>query len=119
MATFDSIMEAYLDRRAKVQITVGEYLLTLDPRWMLFDVSRPDGKAIPKGLQGKWREVSQFRAQAEKILGPSYSLEGLRKVDPLRKSAIEAGIDPKSITLDGKPEKKARKSKETEATHGQ
>lgn len=42
-------------------ITVGEYLLTPVPQFNLFEVSRPDGRQIPKELLGRWTSPHDFR----------------------------------------------------------
>lgn len=102
MSSLQEIENDRLANRSKVVIPVGDFRLRLDPTYMLFDVFRPDGKAIPKGLQGKWKEVSDFRQAAEKILGPDYSIEGLRTKgkDKAVEAAVNVGLDPEKLKLD-------------------
>ena len=47
------------DIRSK--IAVGDYLLTPDSQFNLFEVSRPDGKPISKELMGRWTDAQTFR----------------------------------------------------------
>lgn len=102
MSSIQEIEDERLANRSKVVIPVGDFSLRLDPVYMLFDVFRPDGKAVPKGLQGKWREVYQFRQAAEKLLGPDYSIEGLRTKgqDKAVAAAAAVGLDPNALKLD-------------------
>jgi hypothetical protein len=102
MGTLQEFENDRLANRSKVEVQVGGFTLRLDPTYMLFNVFRPDGKAIPKGLQGKWKEVSDFRQAAEKILGPDYSVEGLRTKgkDKAVEAAVNVGLDPKKLKLD-------------------
>jgi len=74
-------IQDYIDKiqmaRGAVQHHVGDYTLTLDKKWNVFSASHRQGKAVPKGLQGKWNNVEDFRRAAEKLLGADYSIDAL------------------------------------------
>lgn len=102
MGTLQEYEDGRLANRSKVQIPVGDYILTLDGKWMLFGVTHRDGKAIPKPLQGQWKEAKDFRKAAEKYHGPEYSLEGLKGRDQrIADAAAKAGVSPKAYRLVG------------------
>jgi len=57
------------DRRESVTHTVGDFVLTLDRRFRLWTVEHKDGGEVPKGLQGRWSSVADFRNAANRVLG--------------------------------------------------
>lgn len=102
MGTLQEIEDEKLANRSKVEVQVGDFILKLEPRYMHFRAHHRFGKAVPKGLQGIWTEVYQFRQAAEKILGQEYSIEGLKGRDErLAQAAREAGISPDFVKLGG------------------
>lgn len=99
MGTLQEIEDGRLANRAKVVVTIGDYILQLDGTYMLFGVKHKDGKAIPKGLQGHWMRPEDFRTAAEKVHGPAYSLEGLAQRNPVADAARKVGIAPEAIGI--------------------
>jgi len=101
MGAMQNYIDERLAKRAQVRVEIGEFVLTLDPTWPLFNVTHKRGEPIPKGLMGQWKQPWMFREAAEKLLGPSYSLKELAKQkQDYASAARSAGIDPATIQLE-------------------
>lgn len=99
MGTLQEFEDGRLANRAKIVIPIGEYILQLDSKYMLFNVRHKDNKLIPKGLQGMWMRPEDFRKAAEKVHGPAYSPEGLAQRNPVADAARKVGIAPEAIGI--------------------
>jgi hypothetical protein len=88
-------IESYVDHvayaRSKVQHIVGEFVLTLNPKWNCFEPSHREGLTVPAGLRGRWINVEDFRRQAEKLLGSDYSVTVLLKRKEEAEKALASG----------------------------
>ena len=102
MGSMQQYAEERLAKRAQVKVTIGDYTLTLDPKWQLFNVTHNEGRPVPKGLAGQWKLPWQFRAAAEKLHGSAYSVNELAKQkQDYADAARNVGIDPTTIRIDG------------------
>lgn len=101
MGTLQEFEDNRIANRSKVSVVIGKFVLTLDPEWMIFNVTTKDGSPVPKGLDGRWTHTWMFRRAAERLLGPEYSIEGLsNSSDKLKNDALSVGVDLNAVRLD-------------------
>lgn len=61
----DTYVSQLEEARGRVRHLIGDYVLTLDKKWFLFEASRADGKPVPVGLRGKWKTPGDFKRALE------------------------------------------------------